>query len=67
MKPSVGRIVHYRGTINTECRAALVVAVNSDGTTNLMVFDPHGTSAAPATGVAEGSEGDAWHWPERVE
>lgn len=68
MKPSVGRIVHYRGQKGGECHAAVVVRVLETGTLNLSVFEFDG-SPAGRFGIEESDPanpvGGQWHWPER--
>lgn len=69
MKPTVGRIVHYRsygtpgGEYTSQCRAAVITGVN-DYDVSLAVLNPEGMffNTAP-----EGSPDDrgSWHWPER--
>lgn len=83
MKPSVGRVVHYRsygtpgGEYSSECRAAIVTAVPetvgsfaNEGTNcvSLCVLNPTGMFFHEE--VWRGTDcGSAgtWHWPERVE
>ncbi len=50
IKPSVGRVVHFRPTgISGIVCAALITAVHSDTCVNLRVFHPDGTDTAPAS------------------
>lgn len=76
MKPSVGRIVHYR--VGSECWAALVTAVDTgewtDQDTNvttiresvcLNVMPP--MREIYQRQALEGDSSGTWHWPERVE
>lgn len=80
MKPSVGRIVHYRsygtpaGEYPSTCRAAVVtdVHVSPDpalmSTIDLAVLNPEGMFFN--RGVYQDEleyHGGTWHWPERVE
>lgn len=72
-KPSVGRIVHYvsygtpGGEFGRECRAAIVTAVNVDGTIGLAVLNPTGAYFNQSVmGDATENQGGTWHWPERA-
>jgi hypothetical protein len=79
MKPSIGRIVHYvsygtpGGEYGSECRAAVVTAVNPAGTVvpetaSLAVLNPAGMFFNERVQQDEGSHrGGTWHWPERVD
>lgn len=80
MKPSLGRIVHYRKREGGPCQAAVIVKVWSDTTVNLVVFrdgsndssaDGHGGElvswATSATLESESQHAHTWHAPERVE
>ena len=50
IKPSIGRVVHYRPTgISGVICAALITAVHSDTCINLRVFHADGTDSAPAS------------------
>jgi hypothetical protein len=74
-KPSIGRIVHYTvlwHTCGVDVCAALIVAVNQDGTVNLLVFDDVGDTVkrdhVEFTDAPAGSK-DAvskWTWPART-
>lgn len=81
MKPSIGRIVHYRlpdGRSAGDLRPAIVVTVwPEDGTPHggslqLQVFTD-GTNDGPSyasgiawkTSVVEGTDLGTWRWPER--
>lgn len=80
MKPTVGRIVHYRsygtpgGEYHSECRAAIVTHVHWDATpdgrdieevVSLAVMNPEGMFFNQD--VRPGTTGGTWHWPEREE
>jgi hypothetical protein len=80
MKPSVGRIVHYRsrGGILERCMAAVITDIHevevedeSDFRTfvSLTVFTPDSINLVGLVpeGDPESDEGNRWHWPERVE
>jgi len=70
VRPSVGRIVHYRMTRGGPCLAALIVAVHPTGNVNLTVFDEDGDTDARhgiADDVGDAGAGGRWHWPERVD
>jgi hypothetical protein len=83
MKPSVGRIVHYRsygtpgGEYPSVCRAAVITAVDeyqkSDdggfvGHVDLCVLNPEGMFFNKGVHQDEEShKGGSWHWAERVE
>lgn len=60
-KPSVGRIVHFRSTVDGACLAAIVCGVLEDGYVNLAGFTRDGAPLSlPAVAP------DEWHWPERA-
>lgn len=72
MKPSIGRIVHYRQAGAGPCLAAIVTKVHATGNVNLTVFDEdgdtdarHGIDEAPVDQPIP--SGGQWHWPERVQ
>ncbi len=82
MKPSVGRVVHYRslgtpgGEYTSECRAAVVTEVVKPGRPEqgdparvaLAVLNPSGLFFNDDIPQDEGAKaGGTWHWPERVE
>lgn len=70
MKPSVGRIVHFRQRPDSECFAGVVVTVHADDdyTVDVHVFPSlqwgGGLMVATKHARFEGAAG--WHWPERV-
>lgn len=78
MKPSVGRIVHYKPKEEV-CYAALITFVEfgadvynqdtGEGTKQdlvmLKIFDPDGREFNRTT--VEGDQAGNWHWPERVD
>jgi hypothetical protein len=79
MTPSTGRIVHYvshgtpGGEYASECRAAIVTAVQPGGgtiipeTASLAVLNPTGMFFNEDVRQDEGSHrGGTWHWPERT-
>lgn len=71
MKPSVGRIVHYvsygtpGGEYESECRAAVVVAVTSEEFLDLAVLNPTGLFFNQNVEYSPEPTGGTWHWPER--
>lgn len=78
MKPSVGRIVHYRsygtpgGEYASECRAAIVTAVHPGTGVSLAVLGPEGlffNQNCPQyePDGAGPPPGGSWHWPERTD
>lgn len=70
-RPLVGEMVHYvsygtpGGEYGKECRAAVVTALNADGTVGLAVLNPTGMFFNPSI-VADFTErqGGTWHWIE---
>ncbi len=73
MKPSIGRIVHYRahgspdGTHKPAPRAAVVSAVHSETDVGLVVLNPTGlffNEHCLYDGSAE-PRGGTWCWPSR--
>ena len=74
-KPSVGRIVHYEALGSAdgkfpvgECRAAVVTAVNEDGSIAVCILNPTGmyfNQSVKINPLAE-KQGGFWHWAERV-
>lgn len=72
MKPTIGRIVHYRshgskdGVYEPECRAAIVTGVEYQTAVDLTVFNPEGIFLKQACAYdATNTGGGTWHWPER--
>lgn len=68
MKPTVGRIVHYREVGGPEplCSAAIVCFVlGEDGTLALRVFGANTVDSGRR--AREGTQPGTWHWPEREE
>lgn len=71
--PSVGRTVHYvsygtpGGEYPSTCRAAVITAVNPDGTVGLAVLNPTGMffNTSISADFTENQVG-TWHWPERT-
>lgn len=80
MKPSVGRMVHYvsygspGGEYVSECRAAVVVAVDAGmyagdnlERVTLCVLNPTGVFFNASCAHTETNRpGGSWHWPEVV-
>lgn len=80
MKPSVGRIVHYRsygtpgGEYLPECRAAIVTEVDTPPENapwmepvGLCVLNPTGQFFNRGVKHDEEKSGGTWHWPERAD
>lgn len=81
MKPSIGRIVHYRsygtpkGEFESTCRAAIITQVVRDGSgdepyavVGLCAINPTGLFFHEECPQDESNQtGGTWHWPERVE
>lgn len=83
-KPSVGRIVHYVQRVDelrnrelthtTECRAAIITAINGNPeklgrcSVDLAVFAPmhHSSLGGVYYQNAADQIGNTWHWPERA-
>lgn len=67
MKPSVGRIVHYRGPWGG-CLAAIVTGTHmSDVVVDLCVLTRNTMEFREAIALGHSDMGNTWHWPERVE
>jgi hypothetical protein len=74
--PSIGRIVHYRAANRGERpggrdrHAAIITAVNDDGSVELSVFppgfNPMFISAAQGSPSEEFAHPGQWYWPPRV-
>lgn len=71
MKPSVGRIVHFKGEKNEPCRAAIITAVDENNVVELTVFHKRARIAWARVGHEDGNALEtmmgSWHWPERVD
>lgn len=80
MRPSIGRIVHYRAGPTKGCQAAVITKVHEQpdgydaGLVDLTVFRHHNDQAndglgdeivARQTSVMLDAEHHNWHWPER--
>ena len=74
-KASVGRIVHYEALGSAdgrfpvgECRAAVVTAINEDGSLAMCILNPTGMyfNQSVNQNAMEKKQGGVWHWPERV-
>ncbi|MGG1672899.1 hypothetical protein ACIFOE_20125 [Paenibacillus sp. NRS-1783] len=63
MKPSIGRVVHYKDELTSN--AALVIDVHDDETVDLQVFYSDG-DICHSTNVKQGDESGQWNWPPRV-
>ncbi len=74
-KPTIGRIVHYHsygtpgGEFKSEARAAVVTAVNENGTIDLFIMNPTGIFLNRGIS-AGGPDADTptpgcWNWPPR--
>ena len=65
MKPTIGRIVHYRD--GGAVFPAIVVTVHSKECLNLHVFRDHGKGSCIETSVAYSEVGgvSCWFWPPR--
>jgi hypothetical protein len=69
VKPTVGRIVHYKslGTANGEypstTYAAIITSVYSGNVVDLCVFYPNGLSFKLDIEYSERDEPGCWHWP----
>lgn len=72
MTPSIGRVVHYQsygtpgGEYLAEPRAAIITAVNDDGTVGLCVLNPTGQFFNTSVPGAETPTPGHWNWPPRV-
>jgi len=72
MQPTIGRIVHYTnlgdkdGRYPPETQAALITAVNTDGTCALKIFYKTGIFDMPAVPQAEEPTRGHWNWPPRI-
>ena len=70
MKPTLGRIVHYRDigwqADEENWLAAMVIHVQGDGGLRLIAWDRFG-SCYYLDNVREGTEEKCWRWPPREE
>lgn len=70
MKPTVGRLVHFKPTNRDTVPApGIILDVNEDGTVNLDVFKPGIVEYQRNKSMAESfakAEAGQWVWPERV-
>jgi hypothetical protein len=72
-KPTIGRVVHYVGTLHAPENhyPAIVTHVHSDTCVNLFVFPKGAANDVPDTGLKTSvllHDPDvpmSWHWPER--
>lgn len=73
--PTVGRIVHYIGSVPDAngmvaagpCRAAIVTEVRDVEECSLTVFHPeYGATSYGQSRHDESKSIGTWHWPERV-
>ncbi len=67
-------MVHYvshgtpGGEYTSQCRAAIVTAVNEHGTLGLAVLNPTGMFFNPSAWADfTENQGGTWHWPERTD
>lgn len=68
MKPSVGRIVHFKSPDYEDPVAALITAVYHDDRCDLTLFEP-GSFPEPRSAVPFSEEPNvamSWSWPPRV-
>lgn len=67
MKPTIGRIVHFRAPQDCggEIYAGIVVKVNEDETVNLMTFGTGSVYAQNGVPFSEDGAPGAWSWPPR--
>jgi len=72
MKPSIGRIVHYRsygtpgGEYLPEPRAAIITAIGDGDDVSLCVLNPTGLFFNEKVPYAEDPTPGHWSWPPRV-
>lgn len=70
MKPSVGRIVHFRETgkawNGSETCPAIITKVHSDTCVNLTVFPDAHSPFTVAAVCNVGKDMQRWSWPEKV-
>lgn len=65
MKPTIGRIVHYKTDDGTTL-PAIILAVHSDTCVNLEVFGAGLLEDSQPTSVLEGTGTAQWQWPPRA-
>ena len=68
MKPTVGRIVHFRTYSNDEVEPAIITKVHNDTCVNLRIFSdsqPHNDEFRIS--VTQGDSRGQWNWPPRTE
>ena len=72
MQPTIGRIVHYTnlgdkdGKYPPETQAALITAVNEDGTVSLKIFYRTGIFDMASVPYAQEPQRGHWNWPPRT-
>lgn len=72
LKPTLGRIVHFtppsdhKAPEGPEQYAALITAVNPDGTAELATFGPNSLYFQHGVPFSELPKGGSWNWPPRV-
>ncbi len=72
MKPSIGRIVHYRsygtpgGEYLPEPRAAIITAVSDGNDVSLCVLNPTGLFFNEDVPYSQEPKPGHWSWPPRV-
>lgn len=64
-KPSKGRIVMFHNPHSNSIDAAMIVAVHSDTSVNLVSWNEGGT-ATTFTSVSLGEGSGRWNWPTKV-
>lgn len=63
MKPTIGRIVHYKSCGGFEYAAIITAALPVSETVALAILKPGGISFR--TEVEHGEGAGTWHWPEK--
>lgn len=69
VKPTIGRMVHFRDAVHQVTLPAIITEVHSDVCVNLVVFDwlapAKGYGHVYLEGTPQAAGGNFWNWPVR--